>query len=68
MLHTHQVLDNEISTAYILEIKQTSMIFQLIPSDDHRCNLAEEEIRKCKDNFIGLMSVTAAAFPAHLYC
>ena len=37
---TNQVLDNEISTAYRLEIKKTSMTYQLVPPDDHRRNLA----------------------------
>ena len=35
IVHTHQVLDNEIFVVYILEIKQTSMIYQLLPPDDH---------------------------------
>ena len=38
--HTHQVLDNEISTAYRLETKQTITTYQLVPPDDHWRNLA----------------------------
>ena len=37
---THQVLDNEISTANRLEIKNTSMTYQLVSPDDHRRILA----------------------------
>ena len=37
---THQVLDNEISTAYRLETKQTITTYQLVPPDDHWRNLA----------------------------
>ena len=49
---THQVLDNEISTAYRLEIKKTSMTYQLVPPDDHRRNLSEKAIQTWKDHFI----------------
>ena len=64
---THQVLDNEISAAYILEIKQTRMTFHLVPPDDHLRNLAEKSIHTWMDHLIGVMSGTAAAFPAHLW-
>ena len=64
---THQVLDNEISAVYRLEIKQTSMNFQIVPQDDHRHNLAEKAIQTWKEHFIGVMSRTAAALPAHLW-
>ena len=68
ILPTHQELDNEISTAYRLEIKQTSMTYQIIPPDDHRRNLAEKLIQTWKDHFIVFMSGTAYSFPAHLWC
>ena len=42
MVPTHQVLDNEISTSYRLEIKKTSMTYHLVPLDDHWHNLAEK--------------------------
>ena len=64
----HQVLDNEISTAYRLEIKNTSMTYQLVPPDDHRCNLAEKAIQTWKDHFVGVMSGTAVGSPVRLWC
>ena len=48
ILTTHQVLDNEISTAYRLEIKQTRMTYQLVPPYDNRRNLAEKSIQTWK--------------------
>ena len=59
--------EQKISAAYRQEIKNTSMTFQLVPLDDHRRNLAEKEIQTWKDHFIGVMSGTTAAFPAHLW-
>ena len=38
IMPTHQVLDNEISTAYRLEIEKTNMTYQLVPPYDHRQN------------------------------
>ena len=66
IVSNHQVLDNEISTTYRLEIKQTSMTYQLVPPDDHWCNLAEKSIQTWRDHFIGVMSRTSESFPAHL--
>ena len=65
---THQVLYNEISTAYILEIRKTSMTYQLVHPDDNRRNLAEKAIQTWKDHFIVVMSGTAEIYPAHLWC
>ena len=53
---------------YRLEIKQTSMTYQLVPLDDHWSNLAENLIKTWKDHFIGATSETAESFPDHLWC
>ena len=45
IVHTHQVLDNEISTAYRLEIKQTRMTYQIFPPYDHQRNLPAKSIQ-----------------------
>ena len=63
----HQVLDKTIYAVCRLETKNASMTFQLVPPDDHRHNLAEKVIQTWKDNFIGVMSRTAAGFPNHLW-
>ena len=64
----HQVLDNKISYAYRIEIRDTNMTFQLVPPDDHRRNLAERAIQTWKDHFFGVLSGTASTFPLHLWC
>ena len=64
----HQVLDNEILAAHRKEIWATYMKFQLVPSDDHRCNLAEKAIQTWKERFIGVMSGAVANFHIHLWC
>ena len=63
----HQVLENDILTAYRKEIWATNMKFQLVPPDDHRRNLAYKAIHIWKDHFIGVMSGTAATFPVQLW-
>ena len=65
---TRQVLDNEISTEYILEIKNTTMTYQLFHPDDHRRNLEEKAFQTWKYHFIGVVSGTAEIFPTHLWC
>ena len=64
---THQVLDNKISTVYILEVKKTSMTYQLFSPDDHRRNLSDKAIQTWKDPFIGVMRGRAEIFPAHIW-
>ena len=67
IVSAHQVLDNKVSAAYRMEIKQTSTTFQLVPPDDHRNNLGEKLIKTWRDYFIGVMSGMAEAYPDHLW-
>ena len=64
----HQVLDNEISTAYVAEIELTKMTYQLMLPNDHRHNIEEKAIQTWKDHFVGVISGTTATFPRHLWC
>jgi hypothetical protein len=64
----HQVLDNEISTAYKAAITTSGMTYQLVPPDDHRRNIAEKAIQTWKDHFVATLSGTADNFPLHLWC
>ena len=41
----HQVLDNECSATYKQAIKESGMTYQLVPSDNHQCNVAEKAIQ-----------------------
>ena len=43
------------------------MTNQLVPPDYHRRNLVDKAIQTWKDQFIVVMSGTAAAFPSHLW-
>ena len=43
------------------------MTFELVPPDDHRCNLAEKSIQTWKDHFIGVMSRMTETFPVHIW-
>ena len=61
-----QILDNEISEAYKVEIRHTGMTYQLVPPDDHRRNLAEREIQTWKNHFVSILSGAASTFPLHL--
>ena len=68
ILPTHQLMDNEISTAYVLEIKETSMTYQIVHPYDHHHNMAEKSIQTWKNHFLGLVSGTEESLPAHLRC
>ena len=63
-----QVLDNETIMAYRQEIMATGMTYQLVPSDDHRQNIAKKTIQTRKDNFIAVCSGVSTNFPTHLWC
>ena len=63
-----QILDNEISEAYKEEIRNTGMTYQLVPPDDHRCNIAEQTIQTWKNHFVSVLSGAASTFLLHLCC
>ena len=63
----HQILDNETSQAYNDEIGDTGMTYQLVPPDDHHCNIAERAIQTWKNHFDSVLSRAAATFPLHLW-
>ena len=56
ILPKHQVLDNEISAAYVADIGPTNMTYQLVLPDDHRRNIAERSIQTWKYNFFDVIS------------
>ena len=65
----HQVLDNEASKEYKKAIKDSNTTFQLIPPDDHRCNIFEKAVQQTwKNHFVSVISGTATTFPMHLWC
>ena len=64
----YQVLDNKIYQTYKDEIRYLGMLYQLVPPDDHRCNIAERSTQTWKNHFVGVLSRAAATFPLHLWC
>ena len=64
----HQVLENEISKSYKAEIRATRITYQVALPDNHCRNIVEKSIQMCKYHFVGVMSVTAATLPTHLWC
>jgi hypothetical protein len=48
-------------------IKSKDMKYQLIPSQDHRQNIAETAIKVFKENFISILCRCVKSFPLHLW-
>jgi hypothetical protein len=64
----HQVLDSKASAAYKKAIDDSNMTYELVPPDNHHCNMAEKAIQTFKDHFVGILSDCAPTFPLHLWC
>jgi hypothetical protein len=64
----HQVLDNQASAANKKAIGESDMTYELVPPDNHQCNMAEKAIQTFKDHFVGILSGCAPTFPLHLWC
>jgi hypothetical protein len=64
----HQILDNQALESYKDAIRALGMTYQLVPPDDHWCNMAKKAIQTFKDLFIGVLSRCAATMPIHLWC
>ena len=52
----HQVLDNKISQTYKEEIRESGMLYQLVPPDDHRRNISDRDIQTWKNHFVGVLA------------
>ena len=63
---TIHILDNEASEAYKAEIKKNCTI-QLVPPDNHRRNLAEQEIQTFKNYFKAVIAGVDDNFPMNLW-
>ncbi len=65
---THQILDNQASTAYKTAIEISKMTYQLIPPNNHQQNMAEKAIQTFKNHFVSILSGCAPTMPMHLWC
>ena len=52
---TMHTLDNECSAEFKEAIKENKMKYQLVPPNDHRCNLEEKAIKTFKDHFVTVL-------------
>ncbi len=62
---TH-ILDNKCSAKFKERIQLNNMQYQLVPPNDHRCNIAEKTIQVFKAHFISILCGADKAFPLHL--
>jgi hypothetical protein len=44
------------------------MTYELVPPDDHCCNLAKKAIQTFKDHMISVLSRCLPTMPMHLWC
>jgi hypothetical protein len=64
----HQVLDNQASVSYKKAIGDSDMTYELVPPDNHQCNMAEKAVQTFKDHFVGVLSGCTPTFLLHLWC
>ncbi len=64
----HQILNNQALFAYKTKIELTKMTYELVPPNDHHCNLAKKAIQMFKDHMISILSGCLPTMPMHLWC
>ena len=65
---TVHVLDNECSAEMKVAIEGNSLMYQLVPPNDHRRNAAEKAVQIFKAHFVVVLCGTDASFPMQLWC
>ena len=61
------ILDNECSAKFKERIQLNNMQYQLVPPNDHRCNIAKKAIQVFKAHFISILCSADKMFPLHLW-
>ncbi len=64
----HHRLDNECSEKFKQCIRKNGMTHELVPPDNHRCNIAKQAIQTFKNHFISILSGVDDQFPLSLWC
>ena len=72
----HQILDNQCSARMKLTMEATvlldgstsKMTYELVPPEEHRCNIAKKAIQTFKDHLIGVLCGCTKSMPMHLWC
>jgi hypothetical protein len=63
-----QILDNEVSTLFqAIIVDKWNVRYQLIPTDVHRCNAAEQAIQTFKFHFLAIIVSLPPTFPRYLW-
>ena len=65
---TLHILYNECSAEYKEAMERNGMRFQLVPPNDHRCNVAEKAIQTFKDHFVAVLCGADDVSPLQLWC
>ena len=68
LIPKHQILNNQASAEYKATIKASGMTYELVPPEEHQCNMAKKSIQTFKDHFVGVLSRCAPTMPIHLWC
>jgi hypothetical protein len=68
LIPKHQILDNQASVEFKAAIKASGMTYELVPSKEHRRNMAKKTIQTFKDHFIRVLSSCAPSMPIQLWC
>jgi hypothetical protein len=66
LIPKHQILNNQASAEYKAAIEASGMTYELIPPEEHRCNMAKKAIQTFKDHFVGVLSGCTPSMPIHL--
>jgi hypothetical protein len=64
----HQILDNQATFAYKTKIELTKMTYELVPPNNHCCNLAKKAIQTFKDHMVSVLSRCSPTMTMHLWC
>jgi hypothetical protein len=65
--HSHKWPDAALF-AYKTKIELTKMTYELVPPNNHRCNLAKKAIQMFKDHMVSVLSRCLPTMMIHLWC
>jgi hypothetical protein len=68
LIPKHQILNKQASAEYEAANEASGMTYDLVPPEEHQCNMAEKAIQTFKDHVISVLSGCAPSMPIHLWC
>jgi hypothetical protein len=66
LIPKHQILNNQASAEYKATITASGMTYELVPPEEHQCNMAKKAIQTFKDHFIGEPLISGVNFSHRL--